>query len=718
MASNTILENPNAKDYNKYDFSGYELTQNDKNGYDWTDNSGAKHSIYTDDNGINHSITGTDGTSNNYTYNGTKYNDYINKLNKGAKKAYKAQSKTGITQQAARNLSNTTAPTSKSQVIVMTDENGNSRKVGTTTDPNSQQLLTGKSIANSFEAIANANVGDFWIDRDNNIHVATQQDIDYSKNMVNGKNSDIGYSDEKGDTGKEEKSQPRTTTPEENNSEENNGDENKKGSKERIEEEIENTRRFLHDPDNYKDNYQAIIDTAGKREIAEDKLSGSEGKEKGIYGPTYALINGDFGNYHFPKHETTKRYKLRDSITGEVIDNGQGATANELKKLNETIAKDRKERGWTIVESGPVYKVYDPESKKVLRSFSSEDAAIKFRNSMGDEDSLLISEDEEPGYEVVDRKGNVIEHFDNEKDAKKYLKGWFELSDDVASETDYVSYNGEKTRYDTKEEAEQAKKELTEATRGDRAKAWAQYLTHLGSGLGKGALDFLANAASWAVSGQLVGDKFTGPSTWDKELNKRVEGNNELYYKNEEAKNDVVRKLMSLADSGMIDLNNLTNEQMATFIGTIGEANATQIINTIRKQELDKFMALDYWKNWDEDQRNALSAWFAQSGQGPQTDSMIALASGKVKPKDYANKWNAETRLALAQQGLDLQRIEEAIEDATLKNKMTRAQADVIKELVGEQLRSAKLGNNAKAVEIATSSVDSLAKVINAVVPF
>lgn len=671
MASNTILENPNAKDYNKYDFSGYELTPNDKEGYDWTDNSGAKHSIYTDDNGINHSITGTDGTSNNYTYNGTKYNDYINKLNKGAKKAYKAQSKTGITQQAAQNLSNTTAPTSKSQVIVMTDENGNSRKVGTTTDSNAQQLLTGKSIANSFEAIANANVGDFWIDRDNNIHVATQQDIDYSKDMVNGKNSDTGYSDEKGDTGKEEKSQPRTTTPEENN-----GDENKKGSKERIEEEVENTRKLLHDPDNYKDNYQAIIDTAGKRGIAEDMLSGSEGKEKGIYGPTTAFLLGDFGNYHFPKHETTKRYKLRDSITGEVIDDGQGATANELKKLNETIAEDRKKRGWTIANS--------PDG----------------------------------GYDAIDKKGNVIEHFDNEKDAKKYLNGWFELSDDVASETDYVSYNGKKTRYDTKEEAEQAKKELSKATRDDRAKAWAQYLTHLGSGLGKGALDFLANAASWAVSGQLVGDKFTGPSTWDKELNKRVEGNNELYYKNEEARNDVVRKLMSMADSGMIDLNNLTNEQMATFIGTIGKENASQIINTIRKQELDKFMALDYWKNWDEDQRNALSAWFAQSGQGPQTESMIALASGKVKPKDYANKWNAETRLALAQQGLDLQRIEKAIEEATLKNKMTRAQAEVIKELVGEQLRAAKLGNNAKAVEIATSSVDSLSKIIDAVVPF
>ena len=34
MASNKITVNPNAKDYDKYDFSGYKLTENDKGGYD------------------------------------------------------------------------------------------------------------------------------------------------------------------------------------------------------------------------------------------------------------------------------------------------------------------------------------------------------------------------------------------------------------------------------------------------------------------------------------------------------------------------------------------------------------------------------------------------------------------------------------------------------------------------------------------------------------
>lgn len=662
MADKATL-NPNAKDYDKYDFSGYELTANDKGGYDWTDSSGNKNSLYDEGKGgLIHNVTGADGTSSSYVYTGTRDNDYISRLNKGAKKAYKAQSKAPKTTQPQSN-SFTTPSSSGTQVIIMQDENGNNRKVGTTADKNASGLLSGKSIANSFSAIANANVGDFWIDKDNNIHVVTDRDIKYSKGVLEGKygnGNDNGngkkYSDGGSDT-TSEKDQPRTTTPEEDN----------KDSDKRIADEVEGTRKLLHDPDNYKDNYQAIIDTAGKRGIAEDMLSGSEGKEKGLYGIIPSFLMGDYGNYHLPKHETTKRYKLRDSITGEVIDDGQGATANELKKLNEKIAQDRKERGWTFVNG------------------------------------------RDGGFDVIDMKGNVIEHFDNEKDAKKYLNGWYELSDDVASESHYVSYNGKKMRYDTKEEAEQAKKELSKATRGDRAKAWAQFLYRLGDSAFTNAVN---NASDFAGEGRPL------KSLHSQEMNQRMASNNQLYYKNEEAKNDTVRKLMQLADAGMIDLNNLTNEQMATFIGAIGKEKASQIINTLKKQELDKFMAMEYWNGWTDDQRNALSAWFAQSGQGPQTDSMIALASGKVKAKDFANKWNTQTRLSLAEQGLDIQRLEKVVEDAALKNKMSKAQADVIKELVGEQLRAAKLGNNAKALEMATTSVDSLSKIIDAVVPF
>lgn len=666
MASNKITLNPNAKDYDKYDFSGYELTENDKGGYDWADSSGNKHSLYDDGKGgFNHSITGKDGTSSNYTYIGTRDNEYINKLNKSAKKAYKAQAKapkTGVTQKATQNLK--TNPVSGSQVIIMMDENGNPRKVGTTLDKNADGLLTGKSVANSYKAIANANIGDFWVDNENNIHVVTDRDIKYSKGVLEGKygnDKDKGYSEEGSDeeapsTATE---QPRTTTPEENP---------EKDSDERIVDEVEGTRKLLHDPDNYKDNYQAIIDTAGKREIAEGMLSDSEGKGKGIYGILPAFLMGDYGNYHLPKHETHKRYKLRDSITGELIDDGQGATPAQLKRLNEQIAKDRKERGWTITTA------------------------------------------RDGGYDVISPKtGEVIEHFDNEKDAKKYLNGWFELSDEVANEQHVVSYNGKKMAYDTKGEAEKAKKELSKMTRPERAKAWAQFLYHTLNSI---------SANDRNLSSDLAGQGRPYKSSWETEIENRQKGNNEMYYKNEEAKNDFIRKLVGMADSGMIDLNNLTNEQMARFIGLVGEKKATQIIDTIRKQELDKFMALDYWKNWDEDQRNALSAWFAQSGQGPQTDSMIALASGKASPKDFANKWKTETRLAIAEKATTLQHLEREVDRIALENKLTKAQADVIKELVGEQLRAAKLTNDRQIQAMVTDSASSLAKIIDAVVPF
>ena len=546
----------------------------------------------------------------------------------------------------------------------MMDENGNPRKVGTTLDKNADGLLTGKSVANSYKAIANANIGDFWVDNENNIHVVTDRDIKYSKGVLEGKygnDKDKGYSEEGSDeeapsTATE---QPRTTTPEENP---------EKGSDERIVDEVEGTRKLLHDPDNYKDNYQAIIDTAGKREIAEGMLSDSEGKGKGIYGILPAFLMGDYGNYHLPKHETHKRYKLRDSITGELIDDGQGATPAQLKRLNEQIAKDRKERGWTITTA------------------------------------------RDGGYDVISPKtGEVIEHFDNEKDAKKYLNGWFELSDEVANEQHVVSYNGKKMAYDTKGEAEKAKKELSKMTRPERAKAWAQFLYHTLNSI---------SANDRNLSSDLAGQGRPYKSSWETEIENRQKGNNEMYYKNEEAKNDFIRKLVGMADSGMIDLNNLTNEQMARFIGLVGEKKATQIIDTIRKQELDKFMALDYWKNWDEDQRNALSAWFAQSGQGPQTDSMIALASGKASPKDFANKWKTETRLAIAEKATTLQHLEREVDRIALENKLTKAQADVIKELVGEQLRAAKLTNDRQIQAMVTDSASSLAKIIDAVVPF
>ena len=77
------------------------------------------------------------------------------------------------------------APVSNnSRVIVIKDEDGRDRQVGTTNDENAEKLLTGKAIQNSWKAIANAKVGDFWVGSDDQIHVVTDQDINFSKNKL------------------------------------------------------------------------------------------------------------------------------------------------------------------------------------------------------------------------------------------------------------------------------------------------------------------------------------------------------------------------------------------------------------------------------------------------------------------------------------------------------------------------------------------------------
>ena len=48
---------------------------------------------------------------------------------------------------------------------------------------------------------------------------------------------------------------------------------------------------------------------------------------------------------------------------------------------------------------------------------------------------------------------------------------------------------------------------------------------------------------------------------------------------------------------------------------------------------------------------------------------------------------------------------------------MTQAQVDVIKELVTEQLRAARLSNDVMVKDMITSSVDSVAKLVDAVMP-
>lgn len=88
-------------------------------------------------------------------------------------------------------ITSTQSIDSNARVIIMKDENGNDRKVGISSNPeDTKNYLSGVSRANTPESLANANVGDYWIDSNDNLHVVTQGDIDISKRQLAGKSFD------------------------------------------------------------------------------------------------------------------------------------------------------------------------------------------------------------------------------------------------------------------------------------------------------------------------------------------------------------------------------------------------------------------------------------------------------------------------------------------------------------------------------------------------
>lgn len=369
---------------------------------------------------------------------------------------------------------------------------------------------------------------------------------------------------------------------------------------------------------NFQSPYVNAQDNLVDREKLEEMLTGSEGREKGIYGILPAFLLGDYGNYHLPKYENKKHYQ-----------------------------------------------VVDPETGKVVGSYGSK------------------------------------------KEAEKHLDGKYELGDVV--DEHYISYNGKKMKYDSKEEADAAKKELSKMTRGERAKAWAQFLYHMLN---------TASTNDMNLASDLAGQGRPHQSSWQNEINRRIENNNKLYYDNETAKNSNVRRLVQLADEGVLKLTDLTNQEVALFISAMGKEKAMQLLTSVGKQQIEKYLTMDWAKNWTPAMKNAYVSWAGSRGAGPANETFIALASGQTSIKDIANKWNTETKYSLAKSAKTLEQLDEAIKANQLTNKMTQAQVDVVKELVTEQLRAARLSNDVMVKDMITSSVDSVAKLVDAAVPF
>lgn len=369
---------------------------------------------------------------------------------------------------------------------------------------------------------------------------------------------------------------------------------------------------------NFQSPYINAQDNLVDREKLEEMLTGSEGREKGIYGILPAFLLGDYGNYHLPKYENKKHYQ-----------------------------------------------VVDPETGKVIGSYGSK------------------------------------------KEAEKHLDGKYKLGDVV--EEHYISYDGKKMKYDSKEEAEAAKKELSKMTRGERSKAYAQLLYQLLNSISTNDMN---------LASDLAGQGRPYQSSWQNEINRRIENNSKLYYDNETAKNSNVRRLVQLADDGVIKLTDLTNQEVALFISAMGKEKAMQLLTSVGKQQIEKYLAMDWAKNWTPAMKNAYVSWAGSRGAGPANETFIALASGQTSIKDIANKWNTETKYSLAKSAKTLDQLDEAIKANQLTNKMTQAQVDVVKELVTEQLRAARLSNDVMVKDMITSSVDSVAKLVDAAVPF
>lgn len=426
----------------------------------------------------------------------------------------------------------------------------------------------------------------------------------------------------------------------------------------------QNHANLMHNVLNYKSSYKNTSELAKSRDKAMKDLEGQEGKEKGTYGYLPAFLFGDFGNYKEASSGSDKRYHVLDSRTGESIGTTSQKNLNDWNKNWKTYLK---------------------------------------------ENGLKLSEPDENGHvNLVDSNGRTVDTFNSKEEAENFVKNPYKLGE-LAEERFWVKdRDGNRHLAESKEDAEEQKKTLNEMYAPERKKAWATFFHHMANSFGTGLLN---NARAMSDLEPNV------QSSWAKELQNRLEGNNKLYYDRERGKDESIQKLRELADASMIDLNNLNNENIARMKAIYGEEFVRNLMNTIGKQEFEKLASTDMYKNWTPEQRKYYQQWSAARGTAPVNETLLAIASGEMTFSDVARKWSTQTKNELAKMGIEVRIVEEAVNKAILENKMTKAQADVIKELVGEQLKAAKISNNRQIQQMATESANTLAKILDSVIP-
>jgi hypothetical protein len=671
MAGKTIAVNPDYASYNKYDFTDTGLNYNkDDDSYSWTDKNGNSHNLTYG----KHSITAPNGTVSNWEQWGTKENEYIRDLYNNAKKTYKKNSKAtknNTPTTTTTTVTPTTTPTATTtpsktdgKVIVVKDENGNNRKVGVSSDTD-VNALTGSAIANSYKAIAEANVGDFWIDSNNIIHVVTQGDINYCKGKIQEDVNGTGKSDDDG-TRDSTGIHKETTGVGSGNKDSDTSD----GLPDDVDElrkkiaEIEDkgmgnvypstsrqyqelTRKLAditNDPADlakavaaenaalaknpvlYKNPYDTVTESAGSRSEAQKATESMEGQRKPIRSILGDFLAGEYGNLNGAKEEKIEYYDVYD------------ADGN-------------------IVSETPLTKQKAQE-------------AIDYEKAYGKEGYTMKESSRVPQYKVYDRDGKLYGIYESELAAKN------------------------------------AKKDLNKENKKERQKAWTEFLT-------RGINSFATAGINSANDVLGKGDE---KSLHQQDLEDRIKYNNELYYDNEKLKSENVRNLAKLSDEELAKIVGNSNSNTALLTYLIGQKRVNNIMDILDKQVIEQ-AASEAMANWTPEQKSAYYTWTALVNNRDINDKLAGLISGKTSLNYFANLWKKKTNIQLAKDSEELIALEKAIEASGLQNKMTEAQVDVIRELVAEQLQSAKLGNAQKIQEMATSSVDSLAKIIDAIVP-
>ena len=413
----------------------------------------------------------------------------------------------------------------------------------------------------------------------------------------------------------------------------------------------------------YRDLAQELAELEPNAENnARAKLASSavNGANKALYIDPYKENTGSVRNR---KDLISSLYEMAGK-TVPVTDPGLAYLLGQFGDIRFATTRKRK-----------LYDVVDENGNKIEGFYPSlkEDAnrVVRRAKKAGKNYKIVENTKENGGIELRDRNGEVIDLFSDEEDAKR------------------------------------ARQQLNKGTRLERLMALAQLIYFARDNL---ITKDKNDRAAFAGQGRPYKSKY------DQFVESNIQGNADTYFKNEQEKNSLINRIAGMSDEEKAKMISRNNENLSMLTYLFGKDYTQKLVDINASQELKK-LAAEAMASWAPETRNQFNAWLQMFGEGAQSESALALASGKYSMDDIANLWRAKSNIEVSKMQKELQMVEQAVESAVKDNKIKGAQADVIKELVAEQLQAAKLSNAQITQQMVTNSVDSVAKIIDAIVP-